>query len=76
MCARVIAEPIEIEDGSTGGITSVVGDRLSTSTAVREHHGHGEGFPVVFSRRAPWSLLIRRKRSARLSNSVQRARFL
>ena len=48
MCARAIAELIEIEDVLLEEFRAVVGDRLSTSTAVREHHGHGEGFPGVF----------------------------
>ena len=48
MCARAIAELIEIEDDLLEELRAVVGDRLSTSTAVREHHGHGEGFPGVF----------------------------
>ena len=35
MCARAIAELIEIEDDLLEELRAVVGDRLSTSTAVR-----------------------------------------
>ena len=64
MSAQVIADPVELEEDLLEELRAVVGDRLSTSAAVREHHGHGEGFPGVF-RRVQSSLPIPRKRSAR-----------
>ena len=48
MSAQVIADPVELEEDLLEELRAVVGDRLSTSAAVREHHGHGEGFPGVF----------------------------
>ena len=48
MSAQVIADPVELEEDFLEELRAVVGDRLSTSAAVREHHGHGEGYPGVF----------------------------
>ena len=45
MCAEIIANADDLEEDILEELRGVVGDRISTSTAVREHHGKGEGFP-------------------------------
>ena len=45
MCAEIIANADDLEEDILEELRGIVGDRISTSTAVREHHGKGEGFP-------------------------------
>ena len=45
MCAEIIANAVDLEEDILEELRGIVGDRISTSTAVREHHGKGEGFP-------------------------------
>ncbi len=45
MCAEIIANAVDLEERTLEELRGVVGDRISTATAVREHHGRGEGFP-------------------------------
>ena len=45
MCAEIIASAVDLEEEILEELRGIVGDRISTSTAVREHHGKGEGFP-------------------------------
>ena len=45
MCAEIIANADDLEEDTLEELRGIVGDRISTSTAVREHHGKGEGFP-------------------------------
>ena len=45
MCAEIIANADDLEEDILKELCGIVGDRISTSTAVREHHGKGEGFP-------------------------------
>ena len=48
MCAEIVANPVEIQEDLLEELRIIVGDRMSTSTAVREHHGKGEGYPGMF----------------------------
>ena len=45
MCAEIIANADDLEEDILEELRGIVGDRISTSIAVREHHGKGEGFP-------------------------------
>ena len=45
MCAEIIVNADDLEEDILEELRGIVGDRISTSTAVREHHGKGEGFP-------------------------------
>ena len=45
MCAEITANAVDLEERTLEELRGVVGDRISTATAVREHHGRGEGFP-------------------------------
>ncbi|MEK9723112.1 MAG: FAD-linked oxidase C-terminal domain-containing protein [Rhodospirillaceae bacterium] len=48
MSAHVTADPVDLGDDLLDELRALVGDRLSTAAAVREHHGNGEAFPGVY----------------------------